>query len=72
MPNSEFVKGLVDMNQLGEVVVDHKTQATSLAGIWAAGDISDVRYKQNNISAGDAVKAVLHIYETIVKGSGGK
>ena len=72
VPNSEFVKGLVDMNQLGEVVVAHKPQATSLAGIWAAGDISDVRYKQNNISAGDAVKAVLHIYETIVKGSGGK
>lgn len=67
LPNSEFVKGLVDMNELGEVIVDHKTQATSLPGIWAAGDVSDVRYKQNNISAGDAVKAVLHIYETITK-----
>lgn len=67
VPNSDFVKGLVDMNERGEVIVDHKTQATSLAGIWAAGDVSDVLYKQNNISAGDAVKAVLNIYEKIVK-----
>lgn len=71
VPNSEFVKGLVDMNERGEVLVDHKTQATSLAGIWAAGDVSDVLYKQNNISAGDAVKAILNIYEKIVKTAGG-
>lgn len=67
MPNSEFLKGLVNMNERGEVIVDHKTQQTSCPGIWAAGDVSDVLYKQNNISAGDAVKAVLNIYETIVK-----
>ncbi len=63
VPNSEMVKDLVELNQSGEVVVDHKTQATSEKGIWAAGDISDVLYKQNNISAGDAVKAVLNIYD---------
>lgn len=68
VPNSEFVKGLVERNQLGEVVVDHKTQATSEPGIWAIGDVSDVLYKQNNISAGDAVKAVLNIYGAIHKG----
>jgi alkyl hydroperoxide reductase subunit AhpF len=67
IPNSDFVKGLVELNERGEIIVDHKTQATSCPGIWAAGDVSDVRYKQNNISAGDAVKAVLHIYETITK-----
>lgn len=67
VPNSEFVKGIVELNQIGEIVVDHKTQQSSQPGIWAAGDVSDVRYKQNNISAGDAVKAVLNIYETITK-----
>jgi alkyl hydroperoxide reductase subunit F len=67
VPNSEFVKGLVDMNERGEVIVDHKTQQSSMPGIWAAGDVSDVLYKQNNISAGDAVKAILNIYERIVK-----
>jgi alkyl hydroperoxide reductase subunit F len=72
VPNSEFVKGLVDMNERGEVIVDHRTQQSSLPGIWAAGDVSDVRYKQNNISAGDAVKAILHIYETMVKTAKGK
>ena len=63
VPNSEIVKGLAEINKRGEIVVDHKTQATSETGIWAAGDITDVLYKQNNISAGDAVKAVLNIYD---------
>jgi alkyl hydroperoxide reductase subunit F len=69
VPNSEFVKGLVELNALGEIVVDHKTQKTSHPRIWAVGDVSDVRYKQNNISAGDAVKAALNIYEEIKKGT---
>jgi alkyl hydroperoxide reductase subunit F len=67
VPNSDIVKELVELNKFGEVVVDHKTQQTSNPGIWAVGDVSDVRYKQNNISAGDAVKAVLNIYERISK-----
>jgi NADH-dependent peroxiredoxin subunit F len=68
LPNSDFVKGIVNLNPLGEIVVDHRTQQTSDPGIWAIGDVSDVLYKQNNISAGDAVKAVLNIYERISKG----
>lgn len=67
VPNSGMVQGLVDINPQGEVAVDHKTQRSSLLGIWAAGDVSDVLYKQNNISAGDAVKAILNIYEYLHK-----
>jgi alkyl hydroperoxide reductase subunit F len=67
MPNSDFVRDLVQLNKLGEVIVDHKTQASSFPGIWAAGDVSDVLYKQNNISAGDAIKAVLNIYDYLNK-----
>ena len=67
VPNSDFVKDLVQLSKLGEIVVDHKTQMSSLPGIWAAGDVSDVLYKQNNISAGDAVKAVLNIYDYLNK-----
>lgn len=63
VPNSDFVKGLVKLNERGEILVDGRTQATSVAGIWAAGDVTDLPYRQNNISAGDAVKAVLNIYE---------
>ena len=62
LPNSDFVKNLVERNVIGEIVVDHKTQRASAEGIWAAGDVSDVLYKQNNISVGDAIKAILNIY----------
>ena len=68
VPNTEFIKTLVQLNEKGEIIADPKTQqAIGAPGIWAAGDATDVLYKQNNISAGDAVKAILNIYETIVK-----
>ena len=67
VPNSEIVKGLVELNTYGEIAVDHKTQRSSCEGIWAAGDVTDVLYKQNNISAGDAIKAVLNIYDYLNK-----
>lgn len=60
VPNTEYID-FVDKNKLGEIIVDHKTQRASVEGIWAVGDASDVLYKQNNISAGDAVKAVMDI-----------
>ncbi|MEX0869823.1 MAG: FAD-dependent oxidoreductase, partial [Candidatus Spechtbacterales bacterium] len=62
IPNNDFVKDMVDMNDFGEIVVDHKYARSSKEGIWAAGDISDVPYKQNNISMGDGVKALEDIY----------
>ena len=65
MPNSDFVKNLVELNERGEVVVNPKNQQTSCSGIWAVGDVSDALYKQNNISAGEAVVAVLNVYEAI-------
>src|SRR3989344_5051470 len=57
IPNSEMVKGLVELDKYGQVVIDSKHASTSRPGIYAAGDITDDPYKQNNISAGDAVKA---------------
>jgi len=63
VPNSYLVKDFVKLNDRGEIIVDHKTQQTPDPGIWAVGDVTDVLYKQNNISAGDAVKAVLNVYE---------
>lgn len=67
IPNSHPVADLVNLNERKEIIVDHKTQQSSLTGIWAAGDVTDVLYKQNNISAGDAVKAVLNIYDYLNK-----
>lgn len=66
-PNSESVKNLVELDKWGHVKVDHKTQKTSLEGAWAAGDLTDVLYKQNNIAAGDAIKAVLNIHDYLRK-----
>jgi alkyl hydroperoxide reductase subunit F len=63
LPNSDFVKALVELDPRNEIIVDPKTQVSSCEGIWAAGDVSNVLYKQNNISSGDAVKALLNIYE---------
>lgn len=67
IPNSEIVKDMVALGQYGEILIDHKTQKTSRDGIWAAGDITDVLYKQNNISIGDGIKAVLNIHEFLNK-----
>lgn len=67
VPNTELIKNLVKRNDSGEIIVDHKTQRSSQAGIWAAGDVTDVLYKQNNVSVGDAVKAVLNIYDYLHK-----
>ena len=62
IPNIEPLKGLVEMNKYGEIVIDHKNSRTSVEGIWAAGDATDQPYKQNNISMGDAVKALEDAY----------
>src|SRR3989338_11651557 len=67
VPNSEMVKGLVDLDKYGQVIIDSKHALTSKPGIFAAGDITDDPYKQNNISAGDAVKAALSAYAYLLQ-----
>ncbi|OGZ62374.1 MAG: hypothetical protein A3H51_01140 [Candidatus Spechtbacteria bacterium RIFCSPLOWO2_02_FULL_38_8] len=62
LPNSDIVKGLVDLNEYNEIKIDCKNQMTSCEGIWAAGDVTEGRFKQNNISMGDGVKALEDIY----------
>ncbi|OHA21370.1 MAG: hypothetical protein A2849_00025 [Candidatus Taylorbacteria bacterium RIFCSPHIGHO2_01_FULL_51_15] len=61
-PATEFLGNLVKLTEYKQIVVDPKTQQTSLSGIWAAGDCTDGLYHQNNIAAGDAVKALEDIY----------
>ena len=65
MPNTSFAKGLVDMDEVGRVVTNAKNQHTSVEGVWAAGDCTDELYHQNNIAAGDAVKALEDIYQWV-------
>lgn len=62
LPTTEFAKDVVKLNSAGYVPVDPRTQQTATKGIWAAGDCTDGLYHQNNIAAGDAVKALEDIY----------
>ncbi len=55
--------GIIKLNDKQEIIVDAKTQKTSELGIWAAGDCTDGIYHQNNIAAGDAIKALEDIYK---------
>jgi len=66
-PNSFLVKDFVNLNNFGEIIVDPKTQQTSLFGIWAAGDVTDFPYKQNNIAIGHAISAILNINDYLNK-----
>ena len=64
--NSDFIRDLIDTNQAGEIIVEHRTGQTSKKGIFAAGDVTDDPFKQNNISAGDGVRAALSAYQFIL------
>jgi thioredoxin reductase (NADPH) len=69
--HSEFLQGLVDLDEQGQVVTD-KNQATSVPGIFAAGDATDSTYKQAVITAGEAATAALAAYDWIMERMGGK
>jgi len=62
IPNTEFASSVLELDAYGRVVIDPWTQQTSVPGIWAAGDCTNIKYHQNNISAGDAVRALEDIY----------
>ena len=65
IPNTDFVKDLVPLDKINRVKIDPWTGKTETPGIWAAGDCTNVLYHQNNIAAGDAVRALEDIYLTI-------
>lgn len=65
IPNTEWLKGVIDLNEWGQVKVDPSTQMTSHPRVWAAGDCTNGVYHQNNIAAGDAVKALEDIYVSL-------
>src|SRR3989338_8327184 len=62
LPNTDLVKDLVELDGIKKIKVDPMNQRSSVAGIWAAGDCTNGLYHQNNIAAGDAVKALEDIY----------
>mgnify|MGYP000664854158 CR=1 FL=1 len=62
IPSTSFAKKILSLNMYGQIPVDPKNQRSVISGIWAAGDCTDGLYHQNNIAAGDAVKALEDIY----------
>jgi len=68
LPNTAYAKDIVAVDEVGRVKVDARTQraygadGALVPGVWAAGDCTDELYHQNNIAAGDAVKALEDIY----------
>ncbi len=62
MPNTDFVENLVEFDSIKRIKTNPKNQRTSVEGVWAAGDCTDELYHQNNIAAGDGVKALEDIY----------
>lgn len=65
IPSTDYAKGVVALDEVDRVITDPKNQRTSVEGIWAAGDCTDELYHQNNIAAGDAVKALEDIYQWV-------
>lgn len=62
IPNTDLVQDVVALDEHKKIVVDPMNQRTSTLGIWAAGDCTNGLYHQNNIAAGDAIKAVEDLY----------
>ncbi len=65
IPNTSYLTDVITLDDIGRVVIDPWTQKTTTPGIWAAGDCTNILYHQNNIAAGDAVRALEDIYVTL-------
>jgi alkyl hydroperoxide reductase subunit F len=68
VPNSEWLKGTLELSRHGEIVVDARGQ-TSLPGVFAAGDVTTVPFKQIIIATGDGAKAALGAFDHLIRSS---
>jgi NADH-dependent peroxiredoxin subunit F len=66
VPNTEWLKGTVDLSRFGEIEVDAKGH-TNLPGVFAAGDCTTVPFKQIVIAAGDGSKAALSAFDYLIR-----
>jgi NADH-dependent peroxiredoxin subunit F len=66
VPNTEFLKGTVELSRFGEIVIDAKGH-TNLPGVFAAGDCTTVPYKQIVIAAGDGAQAALSAFDYLIR-----
>ncbi len=66
VPNTDWLKGVVDLSKHGEIIVDAKGQ-TSVPGVFAAGDVTTVPFKQIIIAAGEGAKAALSAFDYLIR-----
>ena len=66
VPNTEWLKGTMELSRFGEIVVDAKG-ATSVPGVFAAGDCTVTPFKQIVIAAGDGAKAALSAFDHLIR-----
>jgi len=66
VPNTEWLKGTLELSKYGEIVIDAKC-ATSVPGVFAAGDVTTVPFKQIVIAAGEGSKAALSAFEHLIR-----
>lgn len=66
VPNTEWLRGTVDLSKHGEILIDDKC-ATSLPGVFAAGDVTTVPYKQIIIATGEGSKAALSAFDYLIR-----
>ncbi|HWH74487.1 MAG TPA: alkyl hydroperoxide reductase subunit F [Methylibium sp.] len=68
VPNTDWLRGVVELNKYGEILVDARG-ATSVPGVFAAGDATTVPYKQIVIAAGEGAKAALTAFDHLIRTS---
>jgi len=68
LPNTDWLKGSVELSPRGEIIVDARGE-TSLPGIFAAGDVTTVPYKQIVIAVGEGAKASLSAFDHLIRSS---
>jgi alkyl hydroperoxide reductase subunit F len=66
LPNSDWLKGVIELSQRGEIIVDSKG-GTNVPGIFAAGDVTTVPYKQIVIAVGEGAKASLSAFDHLIR-----
>ncbi|WP_421546744.1 alkyl hydroperoxide reductase subunit F [Pseudomonas sp. QD4] len=68
LPNTDWLKGTVELSPRGEIIVDARGE-TSLPGVFAAGDVTTVPYKQIVIAVGEGAKASLSAFDHLIRTS---
>jgi NADH-dependent peroxiredoxin subunit F len=66
LPNTDILDGFVALNDKKEIIIDINCH-TSMAGVFAAGDVTSVKGKQIIIASGDGAKAALEAHEFLMK-----